>query len=1217
MLRRSMGVAACGLLSAAMAVAGCSASSSGGSDLDGEPVETDLPEGDADADAAETDGDAAEDEVDATEPGGAFQTPCLKGTDCASGFCVPSAEGSVCSRTCVADCPDGWSCRSIANPQGDPTFICVDVTASLCHPCGEDADCNQGLGAPDNRCVSFGDAGSFCGLACDGGGGCPSGTTCREVEGGASQCLPPEGTECTCNPVAKALALRTSCAVSNELGSCGGMRSCGPEGLSACGAKEPIAELCNAADDDCDGQVDEGLSGESCENSNEFGTCAGFNGCVEGEVVCLGQMPAAEICNEQDDNCNGDVDEGLPDTDGDTLPDCVDDDDDADGWLDEVDCAPLDAAINPGATEACNSSDDDCDGKTDEEDATGCGGFYRDVDGDGFGADAVGSRCLCGPDVATFYTAPGQGDCNDLNGTTYEGAPEQCNGQDDDCDGETDEGTDVDTDGDGQPDCVDDDDDGDGVADSLDCAPLDKTVFPGATETCDGVDDDCDGLTDEVGAIGCTSYFVDVDGDGQGAKGSAPKCLCPSSPAGDFTAQADQDCDDLAATVYEGAPELCNGRDDDCDGVTDEDTGGDNDQDGLADCIDDDDDNDGWKDGEDCAPLDAAVFPTAPETCNGVDDDCDGVTDEPGATGCSDLYLDADGDGFGAKDSTPVCACPGAPSPLKLVADATDCDDTRAAAYPGAAEVCNLRDDDCDSQTDEGVASPCGTCSPTCVLELGEEGAPPLVPTDSSTGLVSAPDGGITLGSSSFDFPFIWIANSAEDTVSKLNTTNGCEVARYNVCLNPSRTAVDLEGAGIIACRDDGRVAKIAVLMPDCIDKNGNGTIETSTDLNGDCEISNDEMVSGDECVLWTSLPDGNVGGCGDAIGCARAAGVDAANNVWVGFWSSKRLAKLDGQTGEELVSFPLTGNPYGLAIDGDGTIWVAARAPTHDLIQVDPLLGEVHKWPHPSGECYGLAVDPYGKVWVAGGSKNTVARFDPISQTWTNFTGLSPGFTRGVAVRLKKDTAGALIGADVYVGHHNWNNCSANTEHRYITVIDAVTLEKKTPLDLGDDRGPVGVAIDSDGMLWSVNQCTSSATKLDTSTGAIVADYPVGLSPYTYSDMTGYALKTITTPVGFHREIFTGWLGSETRWSQLFVTADLPGDGLTHLSVEYRIADVVTDLSSKPWQGPFGPYPPESFPLTIEKTGNYLEVRLTLATDDDTLKPVVKGVSVLAFEVK
>lgn len=647
-------------LSAVLGIWGCGTSASpGDSEVDGGQAQTDTP-APSDADADETGGD-----TDATTPdaevalptGRAFQEPCIKGTECASGFCVPSAEGSVCSRTCVADCPDGWSCRSIANPQGDPTFICVDVTASLCHPCGEDADCNTGLGTPDNRCVSFGDAGSFCGLACELGGACPGGTTCQEVEGGKSQCLPPDGAECTCNSVAKALALRTDCAVSNELGSCHGTRSCGPSGLSACGAPTPIAELCNGADDNCDGQVDEGLSGDVCENTNAFGTCAGFSGCVDGEVVCLGQIPAAEICNQQDDNCDGQIDEGLPDTDGDGVPDCVDDDDDGDTYPDDVDCAPLDPAINPGAVETCNGSDDDCDGQVDEEGAVGCSPFFRDVDGDGFGDDGVPARCLCGADAGSFFTAVRQGDCDDLTASTHEGAAEQCNGVDDNCDGQTDE--------EGAKGCTPHylDDDGDGYGQTAiskclcagtkgwapkpgDCNDLNPKIHPDAEEVCDFVDNDCDGAVDEAGASDCNPFFLDQDGDGWGLSEKV-KCLC--GPTGAYIATKPGDCDDnplTGAKTNPGIPEICNGLDDNCNGETDE-----GDQtamcpqiaQGTASCVDGECAlvacDEGWTDG-DGDPLNGCECPASPlevpggvgNTCQnpimlGLIDDVDGVSE--------------------------------------------------------------------------------------------------------------------------------------------------------------------------------------------------------------------------------------------------------------------------------------------------------------------------------------------------------------------------------------------------------------------------------------------------------------------------------------------------------------------------------------------------------------------------------------------------------------
>ncbi|MDP6944490.1 MAG: hypothetical protein QF464_10100, partial [Myxococcota bacterium] len=374
----------------------------------------------------------------------------------------------------------------------------------------------------------------------------------------------------------------------------------------------------------------------------------------------------------------------------------------------------------------------------------------------------------------------------------------------------------------------------------------------------------------------------------------------------------------------------------------------------------------------------------------------------------------------------------------------------------------------------------------------------------------------------------------------KLNTETGCEVARYTICDNPSRTAVDLEGNGIIACRDDGYVGKVAVLDLDCIDKNNNGVIDTSSDTNGDCQISSNEMVSDDECVLWVVQPDGGHGG---GIGCARAAGVDAENFVWVGMWTSRNLHRLHPDTGSVTKTINLTMHPYGLAIDGDGIIWVASRSP-HALGRVHPDTGQTGSWNHPSGHAYGLAIDPFGKIWIAGGEAATVARFDPDTSTYMTFSGIGSGNTRGVAVRVERDAAGEVLSSEVYSGHHSWGNCSSNGSHRTVSVINAMTLQQMPGLDLGHVAGPVGVAVDSTGFVWSVNQCSSSASKIDPDTGIVVGNYPVGNSPYTYSDMTGYALKTITTDQGFYREVFDGWPGAETLWDSLVVEADLVGEG-------------------------------------------------------------------------
>ena len=180
--------------------------------------------------------------------------------------------------------------------------------------------------------------------------------------------------------------------------------------------------------------------------------------------------------------------------------------------------------------------------------------------------------------------------------------------------------------------------DGDGYSDSEDCDDSNADAFPGNTEVCDGLDNDCDGAVDGAESVDAMTFYADADADGHGALSVTVKA-CGTVPLGYVTLS--DDCDDSAAAAYPGAVELCDGLDNDCNGDTDEDSA-----------------------------ADAATW-----------------------------YADGDGDGYG-KASLTAIACA---APAGFVSNGADCLDVDAAINPGALEICDAAnvDENCDGLADD------------------------------------------------------------------------------------------------------------------------------------------------------------------------------------------------------------------------------------------------------------------------------------------------------------------------------------------------------------------------------------------------------------------------------------------------------------------------------------------------------------------------------------
>lgn len=407
------------------------------------------------------------------------------------------------------------------------------------------------------------------------------------------------------------------------------------------------------------------------------------------------------------------------------------------------------------------------------------------------------------------------------------------------------------------------------------------------------------------------------------------------------------------------------------------------------------------------------------------------------------------------------------------------------SASEGSGSVSDSSTPTTSASTSEGVSAS-GSSGGMTKFDLG-------VQPDAGQGCGG--DGG---GGGEPDFSYIWIANSGQNTMSKINTVTMVEEGRYLVrpdnLGNPSRTSVNLSGDVVIASRDGG-ITKVYATVDRCVESNGMPGIQTSTDGNylpwgvEECVAWHTPMsYISQRPVAWTQGTFNN----GTCKWEGQKLWTSGNNDTFESADGVLDVLYVNGDTGAVEQTVQINGvNPdyygmYGAAVDGEGNFW-GSQLGVGVLVFVDAQTFQYKTWPMPlSG--YGMTVDSKGFVWTCSGAG--AARFDPMTETWQTVAAQGGG-------GCMEDGKGTLY-------------MSGNPNQ--IVAVDTMTLTVKDSLPIPSYAH--GVSIDFYGNVWGVSLFEPYAYRVNPVTK--VVDTFSGLTqPYTYSDMTGFALSNAGTPTG------------------------------------------------------------------------------------------------------
>ncbi len=449
-----------------------------------------------------------------------------------------------------------------------------------------------------------------------------------------------------------------------------------------------------------------------------------------------------------------------------------------------------------------------------------------------------------------------------------------------------------------------------------------------------------------------------------------------------------------------------------------------------------------------------------------------------------------------------------------------------------------------------------------------------------------------------FETPYMWVPNSTDRTVSKIDTKTMEVLGTFDLidrngewCYNPSRTTVDIQGNVWVGCRGNAsylhRASVTAGMVPVTVDN----------------KIM---KISGQSGAIMLSLRVGHA---------PRSLSLDANNHLWVGCSVDDTVWEVDGDTGvcyrgEDASCLSpviaIEDFPYGSVVDQRGHLWIVQkrRDGLDDLLtEIDTQSGLILGvyGPYDRAGCtdlYGIAVDQLNNIWLGG-----FACDDLVKVKGTD--GVNPA--DGLAY-----ATGELIGAYMVGGSVSRGVAVDLDGNVWVASSTTATISKIKGSDgellatIGVGAGPIGVGIDAWGNGWAVSQGANSVTRINGLDMSDTYEIAVGLGPYSYSDMLGLSLRTIT----HQNDGFAWWLGhvdsgmESPTWLSINWVANAP-DG-TRVEARFRCHENEEELATAPW----GESLTEPGAISCPTGGRYGQVEIRMYASGTARSPVLESVT-------